>query len=241
MSNTYNTTNDAIIERIKNGEESAREELVTNNMRLVYNISTRFLGRGTDLDDLNQIGSLGLIKAAREFDTSYDVKFSTYAVPLIMGEIRRHLRDYSMIKASRSLKELALKVRNESAKLNAMLGHEPTIDELAQSLGVSREDIATSLEATAAPKSLNAPISDEDGSILEKFIPCEEYEDDLLSKITLNAALSHLDIKERQLIILRYIKEFTQTQTAKVLGISQVSVSRLEKKVLTKLRNSFNE
>ena len=240
MKNSYAAENDKLIIRIKNGDESAREELVLNNMKLVYNICSRFTRYETQTEDLHQIGAMGLIRAARDFDVSYNVKFSTYAVPLILGEIKRFLRDSSMIKSSRSLKELAFKAQKASIELTELLGREPKLHELSEMLGVDSELIASAFEAARAPKSLNSPIFEEDGQTLENTVAVSGGEDALLDRIALNSLISKLSDKEQAIIKLRYFHDLTQSQTASILQISQVSVSRMEKKIIKKLKNMMD-
>ncbi len=236
---SYSAENDILISRIKTGDEGAREELITKNMKLVYHICSRFSERGAQTEDLCQIGALGLIRAARDFDPSYGVKFSTYAVPLIIGEIKRYFRDFSMIKASRGLKELAQKAQRASNELTLTLGREPKIGEIAERLGVESELIASAFDAVRPPQSLNAPLFDDNGATLEAVLASDDSEDALLDKLALRTELSRLPERERILIDLRFFHELTQAETASFMGISQVSVSRLERKILKKLREQI--
>ena len=223
----------------KDGDAEAKEYVVNNNIGLVWSIVRKFLNRGTEAEDLFQIGCIGLIKAIDKFDSSFDVKFSTYAVPMIMGEIKRHLRDDGIIKVSRSLKELSAKARATADRLSKELGREPTVNEVSGELQVSAEELVMALDATVAPESINAGIGD-DGREKESLLGCQEdMEQKVVNKIAIKEALSTLSARERQIIVLRYFKDKTQSQIAKQLGISQVQVSRIEKKVLAQMRNKI--
>ncbi len=223
----------------KDGDAKAKEYVVNNNTGLVWSIVRKFLNRGTEAEDLFQIGCIGLIKAIDKFDAAFGVQFSTYAVPMIMGEIKRHLRDDGIIKVSRSLKELSVKARGVMDRLSKEMGREPTVREVAQSLEVSVEELVMALDATVMPESINAKIG-EDGKELETILGCEEnMEWDIVNKIAIKDALSSLTPRERQIIVMRYFKDKTQSQIAEQLGISQVQVSRIEKKVLAQMRDKI--
>lgn len=223
----------------KDGDKQAKEYIVNNNTGLVWSIVRKFLNRGTEAEDLFQIGCIGLIKAIEKFDNSFNVKFSTYAVPMIMGEIKRHLRDDGIIKVSRSLKELSVKAKAVMDKLSKELCREPTVKEVANTLGVSVEELVMALDATVAPESINVKIG-EDGKELETTLGYDEnMEQNVVNRIAIKEALAHLTIRERQIIILRYFKDKTQSQIATQLGISQVQVSRIEKKVLSQMRDKM--
>lgn len=223
----------------KDGDEQAKEYVVSKNTGLVWSIVRKFLNRGTEADDLFQIGCIGLIKAIEKFDMSFEVRFSTYAVPMIMGEIKRHLRDDGIIKVSRSLKELSVKVKTAMDRMTKDLGREPTVAEVAKELDVSVEELVMALDATVMPESINAKIG-EDGKEIESLIGCDEdMEQTVVNKIAIKDALSALAPRERQIIILRYFKDKTQSQIAAQLGISQVQVSRIEKKVLAQMRDKI--
>ncbi len=232
-----------LIKKSQNGDKQAREDLVLNNVGLVWSIVRRFINRGHEPDDLFQIGIIGLIKAIDKFDLSFNVKFSTYAVPMIMGEIKRFLRDDGMIKVSRSLKESAGKIRKTRESLTNKLGREPTIEEVSSELGLSKEEIVMALESNTEVDSLNKTIYKGDGNsiyLIDKLPDGEEDKSDLLiDKLTLKEVIEGLDEKDQKIIILRYFKDKTQTDIAKELGISQVQVSRLEKKILTKMREKM--
>ena len=219
-----------LISMAHQGDKTARDRLVVENMGLIWSIVRRFEGRGHEMEDLFQIGSIGLMKAVDHFDLSLGVKFSTYAVPMICGEIKRFLRDDGMIKVSRSLKELGIRVNGARQELSKSLGREPTLDEVAEAVEASREQVAASMEAVAEIESLYRPASygDEQGMTLLERIP-EENE----------ALVEELGERDREIIIRRYFKNQTQSEVAKELNISQVQVSRLEKKILKSMREKI--
>mgnify|MGYP000880625950 FL=1 len=228
-----------LLKKAKNGDKEAKDELVSLNLGLVWSIVKRFNNRGYELEDLFQIGSIGLIKAIEKFDLSYNVKLSTYAVPMIMGEIRRYIRDDRPIKVARSLKELAFRIQKTQEELTNALDREPTINELSNEMGVSIEELVMAMEASQSLVSLNDVAYQDDGSpiYLIDQINENEYRQNLLfDKLALKEALSKLDKDERQIIILRYFKDMTQMDVARALNITQVQVSRLERKVLTKVK-----
>lgn len=231
------TDNIILLKRVKNGDEKAYGELVENNMKLVMSIAARFVGRGYDYEDLTQIGAMGLMKAIEKFDASYEVKFSTYAVPVIMGEIKRFLRDDGLIKVSRSIKETAMKGKRYAEKLRTVLGREPTISEIAEAGGLNEEDLTQAFEATLPTTSVI--VTDEDGK--ESEIAADENEEErILNKILVADMLASLENRQRQIIVLRYYKGMTQSETAKRVGVSQVQVSRIEKTVIRKLKTEFS-
>jgi len=228
-----------LIEKAHGGDKAARETLVEENMGLVYTIVRRFAGRGHEMEDLVQIGSIGLIKAIDKFDTSFEVKFSTYAVPMIAGEIKRFLRDDGMIKVSRSLKETAGKACMMREILEKRNGREPTLEEISEEIGAAREDIVLAMESAAEVESLYKTIYQGDGNaifLMDKLEEQRNPNEELLNHMLLNRLLEELLQEERKLIELRYFEEKTQMEVAKALGISQVQVSRYEKKILKKLR-----
>lgn len=224
------------------GDKTARDRLVMDNVGLVWSIVRRFTGRGCELEDLFQIGSIGLIKAIDKFDTSFEVRFSTYAVPMITGEIKRFLRDDGMIKVSRSIKEMKFRVSMARESLSGSLGREPTLEELAGTVGASKEEVAASMEAGAQIESIYAPAgSGEDNNLSLLDHLSEETGDNeaLLDRMVLGELLKALDKKEREIIVRRYFYNQTQSQIAEVLGISQVQVSRMEKKILKQMREKL--
>ena len=232
----------ALIKRAHEGEEEARTRLVEENIGLVWSIVRRFYGRGAESEDLFQIGSIGLLKAIDKFDLSYNVRFSTYAVPMISGEIKRFLRDDGMIKVSRSLKELAIKAYAAKERLYHKWNREPTTEELAEDLGVEKEELVFAMESVSEVESLHKPVYQKDGNeitLLERLEEKEEKEETILNHMVLDGLLQELAPKERQLIYLRYFAEQTQSEVGKRLGISQVQVSRLEKKILQSMREKI--
>lgn len=233
----------ALIKKSHEGDEEAREQLVKDNTGLVWCVVKRFYGRGAEPEDLFQIGCIGLIKAIDKFDLSYDVKFSTYAVPMISGEIKRFLRDDGMIKVSRSLKELSYKAYLAKESLQDEWGREPGIEELAEYLQVEKEELAMAIESGGEIESLHKPIFQKDGNeiqLMDKLTENEEKEEKILNKLLVRQLLGDLEKEERQLVYLRYFADKTQTEIGKELGISQVQVSRLEKKILKSLREKMN-
>ena len=223
----------------KKGDKQAREYVCSNNVGLVWSIVRKFLNRGTEADDLFQIGCIGLIKAIEKFDASYDVQFSTYAVPMIMGEIKRHLRDDGIIKVSRSLKELSVKAKAVMDKFAKEHGREPSVSEVAEQLQVATEELVMALDATVAPESINAKLGESDKDMESWLTDDYDMEQTVVDKIAIKDALSVLTARERQIIVLRYFKDKTQAQVAERLGISQVQVSRIEKKVLAQMRDKI--
>ncbi|WP_331722104.1 RNA polymerase sporulation sigma factor SigF [Alkalithermobacter thermoalcaliphilus] len=229
-----------LIKRAQNGDNMAKEILTESNLGLVRSIVNKFLNIGYERDDLFQLGCIGLIKAIYKFNDDYNVKFSTYAVPMILGEIKRHLRDDGIIKVSRSLKQINSKVKAQSEILSKKLGREPTIQEISDVLGVSKEDIVMALESNSCVDYLYDVIHDEGGSpvcLIDKISQDKQESDNkIVDNILLKEVLNKLDKRERQIIILRYFEDRTQSEIGKMLGISQVQVSRIEKKVLEKIR-----
>ncbi|HEY5585507.1 MAG TPA: RNA polymerase sporulation sigma factor SigF [Ruminiclostridium sp.] len=229
-----------LIINAKAGDKQAQSILVEKNVGLVWSIVKRFHNRGYEIDDLFQIGSIGLIKSINKFDSSYNVKFSTYAVPMIIGEIKRFIRDDGIIKVSRSLKETASKARITKEIMSKEIGREPSINEISLRLNISPEDLVMALEAGCAPESLYSTIGEGDGSpilLIDRINSNNNNSEvDLIDKIAIRQILDTLEKRERQIIILRYFKEQTQVQIAKLLGISQVQVSRIEKKILKDIK-----
>ena len=233
----------ALIRKSHDGDESARVQLVEENVGLVWCVVQRFYGRGVEPDDLFQIGSIGLLKAIDKFDVSFDVKFSTYAVPMISGEIKRFLRDDGLIKVSRSLKELSYKAYMTKERMQESLGREVTVEELANELGATMEELVLALDSGNEVESLYRPIYQKDGneiSLVDKLEEKEAQEEKIVNRLLLQQLLEELEKDARQLIYLRYFANKTQTEVGKVLGISQVQVSRLEKKILKTLREKID-
>ena len=237
--------NPELLSLAKKGDNDAMNKLIEINLPLVASISKKFLNRGYDYEDIFQIGSIGLVKAINNFDLNYNVKFSTYAVPMIMGEIKRFLRDDGMIKVSRNVKSLARKIHYYREQLTNKLKRSPTIEELAEYAGVEKAEIVFAIESANSLHYLYDTIHQDDGApvmLIDKLSE-KKGEDDvnLIEKIALKEALRSLDEKARQIIMLRYFKDKTQIQVAKMLGISQVQVSRIEKKVLLQMKKKLEE
>lgn len=229
-----------LIRRSQDGDKTARETLIEENLGLVHHVAKRFLGRGVEAEDLFQIGAVGLVKAVDRFDLSFGVRFSTYAVPMIAGEIKRFLRDDSMIKVSRSLKELAVKAARLREQLVMERGEEPGVEELAARLRVEPEELVQAMDSSTEVESLQKIIcqGDNEGlSLMERVEQGRDEQEELLRRMLLEELLSSLEPKERRLIVLRFFYDRTQTQVAKELGMSQVQVSRLEKKILSALKD----
>ncbi len=232
----------ALIGRAHQGDKRARGILTEKNMGLVHSIAARFKNRGVEMEDLVQIGCIGLLKAIDKFDLSYDVKFSTYAVPMITGEIKRFLRDDGMVKVSRSLKEMAAKAYALREQLLLEKGREPQIEELAKELGVSREELVLAMDSQGQVESLQKTIYQSDGneiSLGERLPQEENQQEKVVNRMFLEQALNMLDKKERELIYLRFFQDRTQSSIAGELGMSQVQVSRMEKKILKRLREKL--
>lgn len=225
-----------LIRRSQAGDKEASEQLVTENAGLIWSVAKRFIGRGVEADDLYQLGCLGFLKAVSGFDLEYGTQFSTYAVPKIAGEIRRFLRDDGTIKVSRSIKEQAAAIKSMRNQLTSALGREPTVQEISRQTGFTIEEIALAETATAATESIQRE-SGEDGFTLENILTDTESEEALVEKISLRQAVQRLPERECLVIQLRYFHGLTQDRVAKVLGVSQVQVSRIEKKALAALKN----
>lgn len=233
---------DILIRQAQNGDVKAKELLVEENVGLVWCVVKRFTGRGVEMEDLFQIGSIGLLKAIEKFDFHFQVKFSTYAVPMISGEIKRFLRDDGMIKVSRSLKELAYKAFTGKEELQYQLGREPTLTELAELIGAEKEELVQAMEANTEIDSLQKTIYQQDGSeiqLMDKLVEENRQEEKVIDRMLLGEMLGRLKGEERQLLYLRYFAEKTQAEVGEFLGISQVQVSRLEKKILKRLREGI--
>ncbi|MFC4404299.1 RNA polymerase sporulation sigma factor SigF [Gracilibacillus xinjiangensis] len=227
------------IELSQQGDESARTILVEKNIRLVWSVVQRFLNRGYDQDDLFQIGCIGLLKSIDKFDLTYDVKFSTYAVPMIIGEIQRFIRDDGTVKVSRSLKEIGNKIRRATDELTKELGRVPTIQEIAIKLEISPEEIIHAQEATKKPQSIHETVFENDGDPITLLDQIADSNNNWFDKMTMEQLINDLDQRERLIVYLRYYKDQTQTEVANRLGISQVQVSRIEKKILEKMKEEM--
>lgn len=230
-----------LLEKAQKGDVSAKEQILQENSGLIWSVVKRFYGRG-EKEDLYQIGAIGLLKCIEKFDFTYDVKFSTYAVPMIMGEIRRFLRDDGTIKVSRSLKELSQRAKRLQEQIGKEENRELTVNELAEQLQVEREELILALEATKEVDSLYTSMgnsSTEDGMQLLDRLGDFSESDKVIERIWLKEALEHLSPKERKIIVMRYFLDKTQTDVAESIGISQVQVSRIEKKILGRMKNSM--
>lgn len=226
------------IKLAQNGNEEAMELLIKNNSGLIWNIVRRFIGRGYETDDLYQIGCIGLIKAIKRFDVDLDVQLSTYAVPYIMGEIKRFLRDDGMLKVSRQIKELAIKIKQIQNEYTNKMGEEISVIKIAEILKVTKEEVAAAIESNNTIDSIYSVEGQDtdERMLIEKITDEKDEYSSLVNKITLNEIINNLDEKEKKVVILRFYKEQTQAQVGKILGITQVQVSRIEKRVLEKMR-----
>lgn len=224
-----------LIARSQNGDHGATEALVEENSGLIWSVARRFIGRGAEADDLFQLGCLGFLKAVEGFDLQYGTQFSTYAVPKIAGEIRRFLRDDGAVKVSRSLKEQAAAIKSARNRLTTALGREPSIQEISRQTGLSPEEIALAETATAATESIQKETG-EDGFSLENVLTDTESEERMVEKIALRQAIEALPEREKTVINLRYFHSLTQQRVAKVMDVSQVQVSRIEKKAIALLQ-----
>lgn len=230
-----------LIRRSQQGDQQARDEIIEKNMRLVWSVVQRFLNRGYEPEDLFQIGCIGLMKSVDKFDLSYDVKFSTYAVPMILGEIQRFIRDDGSVKVSRSLKEIGNKIRKVKDELSKRNGRVPTVNEIAQFLEISPEDVVLAQEAIRSPASIHETVYENDGDPITLLDQIADEQDVWFDKIALKKAMEELDERERLIVYLRYYKDQTQSEVAARLGISQVQVSRLEKKILQQMKARMDE
>ena len=234
----------ALIFQSQNGDAEAKELLVSENTGLIWSVVKRFSGRGCDAEDLFQIGSIGLLKCIDKFDLTYDVKFSTYAVPMILGEIRRFLRDDGLIKVSRPLKEMAIKAKYAQATLLQKTGRQPTVEEVAEMLEIDVEELALALESVKDVESLYSTVNGSDANpvyLLDRLEKNSDSNTSLIDKLTLKEMINNLNDRERQIIIMRYFRDKTQSDVAKIVGVSQVQVSRIEKRVLHALKAQMLE
>ncbi len=229
----------ALLEAARQGDEEAGERVLLENNGLIWSVVRRYNGRGVDMDDLYQLGCIGFLKAVKGFDITYGTQFSTYAVPKIAGEIRRFLRDDGAVKVGRTLRERAQSIYSARERLRIQLGREPVLSELSEETGLSVEEIADSDLASAAPESLQQETGD--GLTLETVLGTDSPEEGMIERISLRSAVEALPEKERMAILLRFFRGMTQDQTARVLGVSQVQVSRLERRALKSLRSAMAE
>ncbi len=230
-----------LLQRIKDGDQKARDELIQGNLRLVLSVIQRFSGRGENPDDLFQVGCIGLMKAIDNFSDEYGVKFSTYAVPMITGELRRYLRDNNAVRVSRSMRDLAYRAMQSREKLTSENMKEPTIEEIAKDIDARREDVVIALEAVSDPVSLYEPVYSESGDAIYMMDQLGDNNDDnnWLNEIALKEAITSLDKREKHILSLRFFKGRTQVEVAQEIGISQAQVSRLEKGALNKIKSQL--
>jgi RNA polymerase sporulation-specific sigma factor len=228
-----------LLEAARDGDNDACTRLVEENAGLIWSIVKRYYGRGADPDDLYQLGCLGLLKAVRGFDPTLGYQFSTYAVPKIAGEIRRFLRDDGTVKVSRGIKERAGSIRMARSRLQTVLGREPTLSEISDEIGLTREDIAAA--ETAAESVVSLQMETGDGFTLENVLGTDGIEDSIVEQVSLRAAIDALPQRERAVVLLRYFRNMTQDSAARVLGVSQVQVSRIEKQAMARLRKTLEE
>ena len=233
---------DALLRRAKNGDSAARERLVEGNLRLVLSVLQRFSGRGENADDLFQVGCVGLLKAIDNFDISQNVRFSTYGVPMIIGEIRRYLRDNSAIRVSRSMRDTAYRVLQAREKLQREQQREPTVEQIARELGIPREEVVFAMDAVCDPVSLFEPIYSDGGDavcVMDQVRDTKNTDEDWLEQIALKEAMARLSERERQILALRYSDGKTQMEVSSEIGISQAQVSRLEKNAIKSIKKNM--
>lgn len=230
-----------LLKRAKQGDKEAREQLIKGNLRLVLSVLQRFVSRGESADDLFQVGVVGLIKAIDNFDINLDVKLSTYAVPMILGELRRFMRDYQPLRVSRSLRDMAYKAMQAKEKLTNMHQREPTVDEIAQEIGAKRSEVVTALESVSDPISLYEPVYSDAGDTLYVLDQVGDNNDatDWIEELSIKEAISSLSSREKTIMYLRFFQGKTQVEVAENIGISQAQVSRLEKGALSKIKNQI--
>ncbi len=227
-----------LLKEAKNGNKKAREDLISGNLRLVLSVIQRFTNRGENLDDLFQVGCIGLIKAIDNFDTSHDVRFSTYAVPMIIGEVRRYLRDNNPVRVSRSLRDTAYHAMQIKERISNEKGYEPTVEEIAKEMNLKKEEVVIALEAVVDPVSFYEPVYSNGGDtiFLMDQIGSNETDKDWLDEIVLKEAIKNLPDREKNILSMRFMKGMTQTEVADEIGISQAQVSRLEKNAIDSIK-----
>lgn len=233
-----------LISLAQSGDKESLERLVLQNKGLIWCVVRKFSGRGIESDDLFQIGAIGLIKAINKFDASFNVEFSTYAIPMILGEIRRFLRDDGIIKVSRSLKETATAAKSAAEKISTEKGRDATVNEISDAIGKTPDEVMLSLEATQPTESLYKTVNDSESSpilLIDKLhSQNQQNEERFLTSIALKQAIERLPVKEKQILLLRYYKEKTQSEVARIMGVSQVQISRIEKKLLGVLKQNIS-
>lgn len=233
---------DALIRKAQGGDQAAMDALVTGNLRLVLSVIQRFAGRGESMEDLFQVGCIGLMKALKNFDTSLGLRFSTYGVPMISGELRRYLRDNSPIRIPRSTRDTAYHVLQTREKLTSRLGREPTTDEIAEAMGIRRQEVVFALDAISEPVSLYEPVYTDGGEnvcVMDQIGDNRSTDEQWLERLALNTAMSALEEREKRILDLRFFAGRTQTEVAREIGISQAQVSRLEKNAVQKIKKNM--
>ena len=230
----------ALLEQAKNGDDLAKEKLITFNAPLIKSIVKRYLNKGVDYEDLYQLGAMGFIKAINNYDSSFNVKFTTYAVPMIAGEIKRFLRDDGSVKVSRSIKYISVQIKNYMAEYNAKYNKNPTIENIAKEFNLDTIDVVFALEANTSPLSLNEKYNDDEGTTILDKISDDFSVDTYTNKLAVREMIEKLSSREKQVIIMRYYLDKTQSEIAKELGVSQVQVSRIENKVIEYMKEGIN-
>ena len=235
-----NEETNELVSLAKNGDELAKEKLITVNSPLIKSVIKRYLNKGIEYDDLYQLGALGFVKAIKNYDSAYNVKFTTYAVPMIAGEIKRFLRDDGTVKISRSIKHLSIQIKNFIVEYNQEHNKNPTLDEISKKFNMDKTDIVFAMEANTTPLSLNDKFEDEESCTLMDKISDGFTVEKYIDKLTIRELIENLSAREKQVIIMRYYMDKTQSEIAKALGVSQVQVSRIENKVLKEMKENIN-
>lgn len=235
-----NEETNELVSLAKNGDELAKEKLITVNSPLIKSVIKRYFNKGIEYDDLYQLGALGFVKAIKNYDSTYNVKFTTYAVPMIAGEIKRFLRDDGTVKVSRSIKHLSIQIKNFIVEYNQEHNKNPTLDEISQKFNMDKTDIVFAMEANTTPLSLNDKFEDDESCTLMDKISDGFTVEKYIDKLTIRELIENLSAREKQVIIMRYYMDKTQSEIAKALGVSQVQVSRIENKVLKEMKENIN-
>ena len=235
-----NEETNELVSLAKNGDELAKEKLITVNSPLIKSVIKRYLNKGIEYDDLYQLGALGFVKAIKNYDSTYNVKFTTYAVPMIAGEIKRFLRDDGTVKVSRSIKHLSIQIKNFIVEYNQEHNKNPTLDEISKKFNMDKTDIVFAMEANTTPLSLNDKFEDDESCTLMDKISDGFTVEKYIDKLTIRELIENLSAREKQVIIMRYYMDKTQSEIAKALGVSQVQVSRIENKVLKEMKENIN-
>lgn len=235
-----NEETNELVSLAKNGDELAKEKLITVNSPLIKSVIKRYLNKGIEYDDLYQLGALGFVKAIKNYDSAFNVKFTTYAVPMIAGEIKRFLRDDGTVKVSRSIKHLSIQIKNFIVEYNQEHNKNPTLDEISKKFNMDKTDIVFAMEANTTPLSLNDKFEDEESCTLMDKISDGFTVEKYIDKLTIRELIENLSAREKQVIIMRYYMDKTQSEIAKALGVSQVQVSRIENKVLKEMKENIN-